>query len=166
MVHSHARLRQKTNRQQEQSDRNEMIHLVASGDNAVPLLQREFHQLADRISQVAFALCCCFLHGYHPVVTRYTHQQFAYLNLQCCQLFHGLQVLEHTVAPVLSAFATARDTQQSQMLNPLRLPDVDAQCQERLHLSAPAAIRGLQLLPKLQDWAMFGVLICPGISRI
>ena len=53
LVHSHARLRQKTNRQQEQSDRNEMVHLIASGDNAVPLLQREFHQLTDRISQVS-----------------------------------------------------------------------------------------------------------------
>ena len=53
LVHSHARLRQKTNRQQEQSDRNEMVQLIASGDNAVPLLQREFHQLTDRISQVS-----------------------------------------------------------------------------------------------------------------
>ena len=87
------------------------------------------------------------------------------MKLQGCQLLCKLQVLDHTVAPVLSAFATARDTQQSQMLNPLRLPEVDAQCQDRLHLSAPAAVRGLQLLPKLQDWAMFGVLICPGTGR-
>ena len=87
------------------------------------------------------------------------------LALHCCQLFHGPQVLQHTVVPVLSAFATARDTQQSQMLNPLRLPEVDAQCQDRLQLSAPAAIRGLQLLPQMRDWAMFGVLICPGVSH-
>lgn len=73
-----------------------------------------------------------------------------------------LQVLAHTVAPIFLAFGTARDTQQSQMLNPLRLPEADAQCQERLQMSAPAAIRGLQWLPRLQDWAMFGVLICPG----
>lgn len=52
LVHSHARLRQKTNRQQEQSDRDEMVQLVASGDSAVPLLQREFQSLTSRISQV------------------------------------------------------------------------------------------------------------------
>ena len=80
---------------------------------------------------------------------------------QACLLLN-LQILEHTVAPVLGAFATARDTQQSQMLNALRSPEADAQCQERLDLSAPAAIRGLQWLPKLQDWAVYGVLICPG----
>ena len=74
-----------------------------------------------------------------------------------------MQVLDQIVAPVLLAFATARDTQESQILNPLRLPEMDVQNQERLpHLSVPAALRGLQLLPKLQDWAIFGVLICPG----
>lgn len=52
LVHSHARLRQKTSRQQELSDRDEMVQLVASGDSAVPLLQREFHSLTGRISQV------------------------------------------------------------------------------------------------------------------
>lgn len=71
-----------------------------------------------------------------------------------------MQVLDQIVAPVLLAFATARDTQESQILNPLRLPETDIQGQERMPV--PAAIRGLQLLPKLQDWAIFGVLICPG----
>ena len=72
------------------------------------------------------------------------------------------QVLEYTVAPVLLAFATARDIQESQMLNALRLPEIDEQCQQKLELSAAAAIRGLHLLPKLQEWATLGVLICPG----
>ncbi|KAL0028311.1 hypothetical protein WJX79_009350 [Trebouxia sp. C0005] len=74
------------------------------------------------------------------------------------------QVLDQIVAPVLLAFATARDTQESQILNPLRLPETDIQGQERMPV--PAAIRGLQLLPKLQDWAIFGVLICPGAVAI
>ena len=52
------------------------------------------------------------------------------------------------------------------MLNALRLPEADAQCQQTLELSAPAAIRGLQLLPKLQDWAMLGLLICPGMFKV
>lgn len=64
LVHSHARLRQKTNRQQEQSDRDEMVRLIANGDNAVPLLQKEFHQLTDRISQVSLCVYNVFLHGY------------------------------------------------------------------------------------------------------
>lgn len=80
------------------------------------------------------------------------------------QMF-GMQVLDQIVAPVLLAFATARDTQESQILNPLRLPEMEVQGQERLpDLSVSAAVRGLQLLPKLQDWAVFGVLICPGTT--
>lgn len=76
-----------------------------------------------------------------------------------------MQVLDQIVAPVLLAFATARDTQESQMLNALRLPEIDEQNQlMRLQdLSVPAAIRGLQMLPELQDWAVLGVLVCPGI---
>ena len=48
------------------------------------------------------------------------------------------------------------------MLNVLRPAEVDAACQQQLGMSASAAIRGMQLLPDLQDWAMFGLLICPG----
>ena len=74
-----------------------------------------------------------------------------------------MQVLDQIVAPVLLAFATARDTQETQMLNALRLPEFDEQNQQRLQdLTVPAAIRGLQMLPELQDWAALGVLVCPG----
>lgn len=52
LVHSHARLRQKVIRQQEQSDRNDMVQLVSSCDDAVAFLQREFQPLGERISQV------------------------------------------------------------------------------------------------------------------
>lgn len=77
-----------------------------------------------------------------------------------------MQILEHIAAPVLIAFATARDTQESQMLNALRPPETDMLQGEgeEQRLSAAAAIRGLQLLPKLQDWAILGVLICPGMT--
>ena len=73
-----------------------------------------------------------------------------------------LQILELIVSPVLSAFATAKEMQQSQMLNVLRPAEVDAACQQQLGMPVSAAIRGLQLLPDLQDWALFGMLICPG----
>ena len=55
LVHSHARLRQKTNRQQEQADRYEMVQLVSCSDNAVPLLQREFQPLTARLSQASLS---------------------------------------------------------------------------------------------------------------
>ncbi len=92
------------------------------------------------------------------------------IKLEPCRWWHhtqilGMQVLDQIVAPVLLAFATARDTQESQILNPFRLPEMDVQGQDRLpDLSVPAAVRGLQLLPKLQYWAIFGVLICPGTT--
>ena len=52
------------------------------------------------------------------------------------------------------------------MLNVLRPAEVDAACQQQLGMSASAAIRGLQLLPDLQEWAMFGLLICPGKYKL
>ena len=60
LVHSHARLRQNTNRQQEQADRHEIVQLVSAGDNAVLLLQREFQPLTGRLCQARLSWILTF----------------------------------------------------------------------------------------------------------
>ena len=53
LVHSHAKLRDKTTRQQELTDRMEMVQLVSSCDMPVKRLQDYFRSITPRISQVS-----------------------------------------------------------------------------------------------------------------
>lgn len=52
------------------------------------------------------------------------------------------------------------------MLNALRTAEMDAACQQKLGFSVSQALRGLRLLPELQEWALYGLLICPGTPNL
>ncbi len=52
LVHAHVKLRDKTNRQQELSDRNAMVQLICAADKPIAKLQQYFRFITPRIAQV------------------------------------------------------------------------------------------------------------------